>query len=597
MIAADIKKLILESLKELSTLSEHVFTVEHPAELSHGDYSTNVALVFSKIEKQNPLELAEKIKTAIEQKVSADAKLSETIKKVQVAGPGFINFFLTDTFFTNSLAEVLLPSFGTHKTLEGKTYMVEYTDPNPFKQFHIGHLMSNAIGEALSRIVECNGAKVIRACYGGDVGPHVAKAIWGMMQNKAGFPHDDDSLSDKVRFIGESYTYGSNAYEDNPQAQEEIKIINKKVFELFDETKKSDQDQELKIYYDKGKAWSIEHFYDIYKKLNTHFDHIIYESMVSDAGKNIVLAHPEIFEKSEGAIVFLGEKYGLHTRVFLNSQGLPTYEAKELGLFDLKKKLETFDTSIVITANEQDDYFKVVMKAIELLNPESKGSLLHVSHGMLRFKEGKMASRKGNIITGESLITDMQQKVAEKLADRNLSLDEKKKIEDQVAISAIKYVILKQAPGKNIIFDPETSLSFEGDSGPYLQYSYTRAQSVLRKAKEQGIIFEIESAKDQVNQMSKVSQATQVTEQIGELEKTLYRFVEVTSRAYEELSPQYITTFLIEIASAFNSYYANNQIITEDSTQTAYRLLITHAVSNVLKNGMTLLGMSAPEKM
>jgi arginyl-tRNA synthetase len=225
--------------------------------------------------------------------------------------------------------------------------MVEYTDPNPFKEFHIGHLMSNSIGEAVARIIEANGAQIKRANWQGDVGMHIANAIWGKMQKP--------ELS-----WGEAYTYGAQKYEDN---KDEITGINKKIYER--------SDTEVNNLYDLGRKESLEKFEELYKKLGTKFDHYFFESKEGVEGKQIVEAHLEdgIFEKSDGAIIFPGEKYGLHTRVFINSNGLPTYEAKEMGLNKKKFEVEPdLYKSIIITGNEIKEYFKVFSAIIGKIN-------------------------------------------------------------------------------------------------------------------------------------------------------------------------------------------------------------------------------------
>jgi len=222
----------------------------------------------------------------------------------------------------------------------------------------------------------------------------------------------------------------------------------------------------------------------LYKILGTKFDYYFLESQMADIGREIVNANMGIFEESDGAIVFKAEKYDprLHTRVFITRNNLPTYEAKELGLTMEKfKTVPSMDLSIVETAVEQAEYMKVVTKAISLIHPEYANKMKHITHGMMRFASGKMGSRKGNVITGESLIQDMTALVQEKLKDRDWNDDEKKKVAEMVGVAALKYSILKQGIGGDIIYDFEKSISFEGDSGPYLQYSYARANSVLEK--------------------------------------------------------------------------------------------------------------------
>lgn len=568
----NIKKLIRDSLKKLGIDSREI-SLEHPDEISHGDYSTNVALIHAKNSEMNPRKLAEDVVRYIVQ------NKPEEIEKVDIAGAGFINFYLSREFFTESVAEILRQAdgFGKNDLLAGKKIMVDYTDPNPFKEFHIGHLMSNAIGESICRIQESSGASVIRVCYQGDVGLHVAKAIWGMMQTKASLPTEQASLSEKITWLGAAYVLGSQKYESDPTAAEDIKIINKKIFEKFDPN--------INALYEKGRVWSLLHFDEIYKKLGTQFDHIIPESSVIDDGKKIVeeFLGKGVFEKSQGAVVFPGEKHGLHTRVFITSQGLPTYETKDMGLAKKKISLETnLSASIIVTANEQNDYFRVVFRALSFIFPDYAIISKHIGHGMLRFATGKMSSRTGNVVTGESLIAAVEAMVHKKLETRELVTFEKNKIADIVAIGAIKYSILKQAIGSDIIYDFERSISFEGDSGPYLQYSYVRAKSVMAKAEKENI---------------GPAPRGGAPEETSLLERLLPRFPEVVVRAGSEFAPHLIATYLIGLAGAFNSYYAKNQIVNAVDPTSAYKVALTLAFATTIKNGLWLLGIRVPEHM
>jgi len=489
------------------------FVVERPRALSHGDYSTNAALVA----KTDPAALAAKLKI-------------EGVEKVEVAGK-FINFFLS--------REALVPKEQKIPQLyAGKKIMVEYTDPNPFKEFHVGHLMSNAIGESVARLLEASGAKIIRANYQGDVGPHVAKALWGKMQKPEAS-------------WGEAYTYGAQEYENK---KTEIDEINKKVYEK--------SDAQINALYDTGRKESLLRFDEIYKTLGTKFDYYFFESETAQKGLALVQKHPEVFERSEGATVF----HGTHTRVFITSRELPTYEAKDLGLLQLKKETESVDESITITANEQSDYFSVVLAAAkkvpEIADMAEKTK--HVSHGMMRFAQGKMSSRIGNVITGESLLQDLTKAARGR---------------EDVAVGAVKHTVLKSGSGKDIIFDPEQSLSLEGDSGPYLQYALVRARSLLRAAKAAGIeMGESDSPKE-----------------VSVLERVLVHYPDVVARAAKELEPHYVTTYLTELASAFNSWYAREKVI--GGPHQEYGIFLTTAVERTLAEGLGLLGIPTPDEM
>ncbi len=540
----NIEEIIRENITVALPQGDEV-RLEHPTDLRYGDYSTNVAMVLGKKLGKNPKEVAEEIISRLTEE--------KYIEKVELAGPGFINFYLSREFFTDSIKEILQANkWGSNDSLSGKKIMVEYTDPNTFKVFHIGHLMTNIIGESVSRLVEYAGGDIYRANYQGDIGLHIAKAVWAIQQG--GFDLEDAAS------LGKAYTYGNEQYENNAEAKVAIVEVNRKLYA---------EDESVMGIYTKGRQTSLDHFEELYTILGTKFDHYFFESATWKKGKALVEEGLEkgVFEESNGAIVFKGEKYGLHTRVFLTSEGVTPYEAKDLGLVIVKDEVYPHDLSIYVTAMEQSDYFDVVFKAATILRPAFEGKLKHISHGMMTGPGGKkMSSRDGTSITGESLITDVKEAVAKRNDDE--------KIINQVAVAAIKYTILKQSSGKNIVFDLDQALSFEGNSGPYLQYSHTRAQSVLSKSD-----MEIASIPDTVH----------------ELERLLYRFPEVVHRASDHYEPHYITTYLTELAGAFNNFYTTERII--DSEEEGYKLALTKAFQITMQNGLWILGIETPERM
>jgi len=547
-----IEKLINTALEELGIEKPKQFNIEHPTNLEFGDYSTNIGIITGKTE-----EIAKHL----------EVKLPSEIEKIEVRA-GFINFYLSKEFFAESLETIIKEGegFGRSDKLKGEKVMVEYTDPNVMKPFHIGHLMSNSIGEALSRLIEWNGASVIRANYYSDIGLNIAKAVWGMSQKKEEFPTENSSNVEKAKFLGDCYVLGVKKSAEDESVAEQIVEINKKVF--------SRSDEEVNRFYDLGKKWSLGYFTELYERLGSNFDWLVGESEVAEDGKKVVLEFLEkgVFEESDGAVVFKGEKYNpkLHTRVFINSEGLPTYEAKEIGL--TKKKFEKYELSksFVITGNEQNDYFKVVLEALRQIDSKIADTTKHLPHGMLRLPTGKMSSRTGDVITAESLIEEVKKIINEK----------GQRATDDIAVAAIKYTILKQGIGNDIIFDFEKSISTEGDSGPYLQYTYARTNSLLEKANSQGRTLSTDSQDSTFRPV----------------EKLLYRFPEVVERAGEEYAPQHITTYLIELSSAFNNFYAHEQVISDDP-ETPYRLAIVKAMNIIIKNGLNILGIPTPERI
>ncbi len=524
---------------------------EPSAHFHLGDYSSSVAMAYAKQLSKKPMDLANEIKDKLG-KVGG-------LKDVEVVLPGFINFFFSPEYF-------LPKSEISPNIFSGQKFFIEHTQPNPFKTFHIGHLMNNAIGESIARIVKENSGEIQTATYHGDVGLHVAKAVWAMKKGSS---------------LKEAYAYGHKEYEDNEEAKKEIVEINKKIYE--------ESDAEISKIYEEGRQESLESFESMYIRLDSHFDFHFFESESGEIGGELVRENiGEVFEKGEnGAIIFKGEDHipKTHTRVFLNSEGLPTYEAKELGLAQIKKDWFDYDTSITVTANEQDSFFKVVEVAIGEVFPELKGKLHHLSHGMLKLSTGKMSSREGNIISAEDLIDQVTDKVLEKMKNsgspERSGGNEDKAIASTVAIAAIKYSILRQAIGGDIIFDFDKSISFEGDSGPYLQYATVRANSILKKA--EGVV--------------ELSKKIPEGWQTANLERLLERFSGVIEKAGKEYAPHYIVTFLTELAGEFNSFYANHKIIDSEDPTSGYRLVITKNFVDIMSKGLGLLAIKVPTRM
>lgn len=588
----EIKKGIKKSIEAIQERKEWPdfpipeIVVERPKDNKYGDYSTPVSASVAKIIGEDPYIVAQKIKNQFQ------TYNTYSVRETIAAKPAFDNFYLSNEVFINNVKKILREkdNFGKNKNLKNNKIIIEYTDPNPFKEFHIGHLMSNSIGESMSRILEFQGAKIKRANYQGDVGLHVAKAIWGILHVlKNNFPKDGDSLNRKIVYLGNAYVVGAGAYDENdlsgslaggPTKKEminQIKEINKKIFDK--------SDKEINRIYDKGKKWSMEHFDEIYKKLSTKFDYYFFESESAYSGKKIVEKNiGEIFERGEnGAIIFPGEKYGLHTRVFVNSEGLPTYEAKELALAEIKRKKFKYDKSIVVTANEINEYFKVILSAMRLIFPDLAEKTEHIGHGMMKLSEGKMSSRTGRVISFDFLFGEVKKMVLEKVKKENFTEKEKQNIAEKVAVGALKYSILKQSIGNDIIYNPEKSISFEGDSGPYLQYSYARAKSVLRKAQKEQI-------KSDPNLRIHPNNP-------NNLERMMVYFPEIVEKASEKRAPHRIATYLTELAREFNNFYAKEKIVDKNDKSSPYKIALTEAFSIIMKNGLWLLGIETLEKM
>tara|TARA_B100000508_G_scaffold60333_2_gene47511 strand:+ start:56108 stop:57739 length:1632 start_codon:yes stop_codon:yes gene_type:complete len=520
--------------------------LEHPQDLSHGDYATNIAMTLAKERGVNPKELAEEIIKKID---------LPFVEEVSVAGPGFINFKLSREFFTGSLKVIgsLGRLWGSNTNNVDHKVIMEYVNANAFKQLHIGHLMGATIGESIARLLQFSGAEVKKESYGGDVGPHAAKAVYGLRKLQK-------ELSPAV--IGEAYALGAKEYEENDSAKEEIDILNKAIY--------AGEDKDLMKEHEEGRKVSIEGVQEILDVLDIKLDRFIFESESAPYGMKLVEEGLKkgVFVESDGAVIYEGEKKGLHTRVFKTKQGTPTYEAKELGLETIKDEWWEHDQSIVLTGKEQAEYFKVIKEALSEIHPEQAEKITHLSNGLMKLSEGKMSSRTGDIVTAKSLIDNLVEKVKEQNPDEETAR--------KVAVAAIKYSILRQQPGGDIVFDVNNSLSTEGDSGPYLQYALVRAKKILA-----------DSSKDDADAVA--------PEQPYDLEKILYRFPEVVARAQEKYEPHHVTGFLTELASEFNSFYAKEKIL--GGEYEGYKLLLIEAFVLTMTNGLWLLGIEAPEKM
>lgn len=518
-----------------------------------GDFATNVAMQLAGQQGRPPREIAEDIANKLRQQPE--------ITEVTVAGPGFINIHLSDTALIQALQAQ--PA----QTLAGQTVLAEYSDPNPFKPLHAGHLYTTLVGDVLSRILEAAGAQVIRLNFGGDVGPHVAKSMWAIVQELgAEDPSKLTEVEDRPRWLGERYVEGNNAYEDNPEAQAEIKEYNRRIYEI---QATGDHESPLAQIYWTCRQWSYDYFAELYRQLQVKpFDRFIPESEVTPLGLATVQKELQngVFTESDGAVVFPGEKYGLHTRVFINQQGLPTYEAKDVGLSLTKwQDYPDFTESIIITANEQAEYMRVVLAAIKQFAPEPAERTKHLTHGMVKLAGGvKMSSRKGNVVTALELLEAARQAAPE--------------ASEETILAAVKYALTKNRMGGDIAYDPRESIALEGNSGPYLQYAHARARSILAKLGGLQPLAEVTLEPDERVLVAKLGQ-----------------FTEVVDLSIQELMPHHICTYLYELAQEFNRFYERNRVV--DDPRQVVRAGLVLAYADTLRRGLDLLGIHAPERM
>ena len=593
----EVKEKIAKSLqtivKDMGVELESV-VVQEPTDITHGDLSSNIAMQLSKSLKSNPMDIASKI-------VSIFPK-DEDIERVEVVKPGFINFFFSDTYLLNMLESINTKKDNYFKLdiKSGKRYVIEYTDPNPFKTLHIGHLYSNMVGESFSRLVEALGACVTRANYQGDVGLHVAKTMWGLfkMFENDGITFEElskKSLVDRVRYLGDAYMLGFKMYDDQKDERviNDVKDINYYIFSLYipslekREYFKDLESKNLKEIYLKGRDWCLEYFERIYERTDTKFEKYYLESEMGEKGMEIVKENMDgkgknIFKASEGAVVYEGdESKGLHTRVFINSEGLPTYEAKELALAFKKFEELSFDESVVITADEQSSYFKVVLDALSQLRPEVANIYKHFSHGLVRLPGAeKMSSRKGKILEGEWLLDETKKRVEDMMRSNGKWNEEQiLEVSDLIAVASVKYSFLKVTVGKDVIFDFEKSTSFDGDTGPYLLYVYARCSSILEGGKDKGTTKTIPVLDSHTKGLLRV----------------ISRYQPILLSSALTYSPSTLCSYLFDLGQTFNTFYTNVRVL--DSEDKEFLLGVVEATSQTMKHGLNTLGINVVERM
>lgn len=549
----DLKNITKTIIHEVFNLD--VEPVFNRTEAQHGDFTTNVAMQLAGTLQQSPRDVAQKI---------VDVLQTRTEAQLSIAGPGFINITLSDSeLFASAMQATVLD-----RPLYGKVVVAEYSDPNPFKVLHAGHLYTSLVGDAIAYILQAAGATVHRVNFGGDVGLHVAKTMWAILKELGGEnPQKLQTISDdqKLDWLSSLYVKGNSAYESDDQAKAEIVAINKRVYALHAE---NDHDSPFAQIYWTCRAWSYDGFNNLYDRLGmVPFEKYYPESATTQLGYDTVQRGLQdgVFAESDGAIVYEGEGKGLHTRVFINSESLPTYEAKDLGLALTKWQDYSYDASLIITGNDIKEYMKVIISAVSAFNKEAAKRTQHLTHGQVKLEGGvKMSSRLGNTLRADDILT----------AAFATGVDD-----PQVVLGAVRYSFLRTRMGGDIIYNPKESVSIEGNSGPYIQYALVRARSILAKVSNQ---VAAESAME-----------------LDPLERNLARqigkFPEVFSQSLSDKSPHHICNYLYELAVTFNRFYEQSRVLDHERSDT--RIALVQAYEAVLNRGLQILGMPRPEKM
>ena len=568
-------------LRAISQVINDLYKSQESVELSipeekFGEFSTNVALKLATKLEKNPREVAESITQQLR------TMLKDQLSDISVAGPGFINLRLNDsTLYDNAIKAVE----SKPNSYQGQVVVAEYSDPNPFKVLHAGHLYTSVVGDAIANILELAGGIVHRVNFGGDVGLHVARTMYAILADNDQRIMDPSevawakvegleksSLLERASWLADKYVQGTNDYEEGDEAiKKAIVELNKQIYQI---SENKEQNSALAKIYWTCRKWSYDYFDEFYAQIGVHFEKYYPESLTASMGlaKAKELAEQGILEKSEGAIVFKGEKYGLHTRVFINSQGLPTYESKDLGLQLAKWSDYHFDFSLIITGNDIIEYMKVVLKVVEQFEPKLASTTRHITHGIVKMQGGaKMSSRKGNILKATDVLN------AAAIANKELIGQEN----HSTTLGAVKYAFLKQRIGGDIVYDPKESVSLEGNSGPYLQYAYARAYSLLHKQVDATIPNIDPNPSLEAGERS--------------LARKMGEYPEVLDRAVEELMPHHICIYLYELAQTFNRFYEGSRIIGHE--RQSLRMQLVKAYSDILKHGLDILNIPSPNHL
>jgi len=602
--------------QKLNAADFPIIELEHPADMAHGDWATNVAMKLARPLKQNPRQIATEIVTRL------DTVKIKPWSRVEVAGPGFINFFLSDDGLLRTILdeiENLDKRYGQTQIRQGRKVMIEHTQPNSHKALHIGHLRNSVLGMAQVRLHRAIGYEVKSVTYGGDVGPHIAKCLWGLQHGNYDL-ESAQTLDEKVELIQQAYILGTQAAADNPEVETEIKRLNKVIYEQ--------SDPEVMAIYERTRDWSIEKQKQLYARVGTEFDRYYWESEVWKRGLQEVRDRVGgVFVESEGAVIFDGEKYGLHKRVFITSQGTAPYEAKDLGLILLKMDEYDFDYCIIQTGNDHIDYFKVLICAFEQIHPEYAGKIQAEHFGLVNIPSGKMSSRHGNVVLAEDVLDEMKARALKTINDRrpeatddsegkgastyidaegveqldlvaaanrrpqDMSLETRENLAEQIGQAATKFALLKYDPKQDIVFDPDVTMSFTGESGPYLQYVCVRISGIAAKAMAAGKSM---LRPDHAALLRWIADAAP-EERI--LLRKLGLLPEVIIRSALEYKVNYLTTYLFDVAQAFNDFYQACPVLKAEPEIRQARAALCDATEQVLRNGLALLGIAVPERM
>lgn len=540
----------------LAAAVNELFGVEIVMELTRpeakfGDYATNVALQLAKQVGKSPRDIA----NALRDRLVSDGRFTS----VTVAGPGFLNLTLSDELLRSSVA--LKPV----EKRTGEVVVIETNNPNPFKAMHIGHAYNAILADTIANLLAADGADTHRVSYHGDVGLHVGKSMWAILRETDGDPSVLDKIdpAERNRFMSKMYAQGSKATKEDPEVKAAVDELAKQSF--------TQEDPTYKKIYDICAKWSYDEIDAIVKRLgNVPIERRYVESETEVPGKKLIVDNtPGIFTRSDGAYVFEGSRYGSFDNVYIGSHGNGLYGAHDMGLVQLKyADYPTLDESIVVTGSEQAAYFVGVIAASELCIPMLKGKLFNYPTGLVKLTTGKMSSRTGDVIE----IGWLFQEFAKAIEARGGAAS------DEIIAGALRYQFLKVRLGGDVVFDINEAVSITGNTGSYLQYAHARAKSILAKITDRTS-----------------TDLTDLTPDERVLLRKITEYSEVVERATTELLPHSICTYLYELAQEFNRFYEHNRVI-DDERQDVRLGLVSH-YADTLKSGLSILGITAPDRM
>ncbi len=552
----------LKIKKELKKILNEDVELEIPPDSRFGDYAFPCFSLAKKF-KKNPNEIALELQKKLKDKFETEAN-----------GP-YLNFFIDKEELSKIVLNKILKEgeiYGSSKKKKERV-MIEFSQPNTHKAFHVGHIRGTSIGESLSRILEFLGYRVVRVNYQGDTGMHVAKWLWCYMDyhKNEEFPKDDVE-----RWIASVYVESVKKLDENLSCQDEVDKIN---FELD-----KGENKKLMELWKRTRKLSLDSFEKIYRDLNTRFDHYFFEREVEKRGKEIVseLVKRNIARIDEGATIIDLTSYDLGVWILLRKDGTVLYSSKDLALAELKFKKFKIDKSIYVVGIAQKLHISQLFKTLELMGFKQAKNCIYIPVSEVRLPTGKMSSRTGeNIIYSDFRKEIINYAVSEiKKRYDNLSKKEINRRALIISIGAIKFSMLKQDLYKIIIFDKHEALRFEGDTGPYVQYAHARCNSILKKRK-----------------LNKKMNFNLFNDLDNEIIKLLELFPKIVEKSGEEYKPALIVNYLLDLTKKFNEFYEKNTVLGAEKKLMGARLVLVYCVKNILKNGLNLLGIDAPDEM